>query len=189
MKNLKTAMIKANGFDQKMYLLENQKDVLDFFSACPEQDIHGMKESWHNIILKGDKVVVHYNRNKAGFFSWCLAGKKDFIIQSVNNPEPEPETITEIQTRGKLTQQVKDLSKKLLGYEITAEELRLLPYIFYQLTNEQKIQGNRINRNEVMILNEYRSKGWILKSNQLQVTEEFWNNLCQIVFMAYVKIK
>ena len=55
------------------------------------------------------------------------------------------------QKRGELTQRIKDLSKRLLGYEITQTELRLMSYMQYTMEHrlilEQKL-GRKLKRSE-----------------------------------------
>lgn len=46
------------------------------------------------------------------------------------------DTQTATQSRGQLTERVKLLSKKLLGYEIEKTELRLMPYIIVTMMDE-----------------------------------------------------
>ena len=93
------------------------------------------------------------------------------------------------QRRGQLTQRIKDKSKELLGYEIDQKELRLMPYIVYVMMNEQKIEICKINPEERAILKKWREAGYIEGgASGLQITEEFWNILCEIVRLGYVDL-
>lgn len=95
----------------------------------------------------------------------------------------------EEQKRGQLTQRVKDLSKELFGYEISKEELRLLPYIQYTMMNEQRIDPNKISSEERKILSDWRKKEWIDGgASGLAITKDFWGKMNQILFLAYVDL-
>lgn len=93
------------------------------------------------------------------------------------------------QLRGQLTKRIKERSIKLLGYEINQEELRLMPYILTVMMNEQKIQIRHIGGGEREILQKWREAGYIEGgASGLQITEEFWNILCEIVRLGYVDL-
>lgn len=97
--------------------------------------------------------------------------------------------ITEKQTRGKLTQRIKDKSKELLGYEISQTELRLMPYIQYVMVNEQRISMNKINQEEREILSKWKEAGHIEGgASGMRITLEFWNILCEIIMLGYVDL-
>ena len=93
------------------------------------------------------------------------------------------------QKRGQLTNRIKQESKKLLGYEIGIEELRLMPYILFVMQNEQRIDPNKLNRDDRAILSKWRKAKHIEGgASGLGITEQFWNILCRIVFLGYVDI-
>ena len=93
------------------------------------------------------------------------------------------------QRRGQLTQRIKDKSKELLGYEITVRELRLMPYIMYVMQNEQRLDLNRINQEEREIISKWRQAGHIEGgAGPMGITREFWNILCELVFLGYVDL-
>jgi hypothetical protein len=93
------------------------------------------------------------------------------------------------QKRGQLTQRIKDKSKELLGYEIGVVELRLMPYIQYVMTNDQKIDIQRINSEEREILSKWRKVGHIEGgASGLRITTEFWNIICEIIRLGYVDL-
>jgi len=93
------------------------------------------------------------------------------------------------QGRGQLTNRIKAKSKELLGYEITQKELRLMPYILYTMQNEQKIEIHKIDPEERKILKKWKSEDHIEGgASGLRITKEFWNILCEIVFLGYVDI-
>lgn len=93
------------------------------------------------------------------------------------------------QLRGSLTKRIKIKSKELLGYEITQIELRLMPYVLTVMMNEQKIQIRHCNQDDREILSKWRKAGHIEGgASGLQITEEFWNIICEIVRLGYVDL-
>jgi len=99
-----------------------------------------------------------------------------------------PKTLIQ-QGRGELTAFVKKKSKELLGYEIGLRELRLMPYIQYVMVNEQKLDTNKVNAEERTILRSWKDKGYIKGgASGLQITKDFWDSICEIIFAAYVDI-
>ena len=96
----------------------------------------------------------------------------------------------ETQKRGKLTERIKSLSLELLGYEIDQLELRLMPYIVYVMMNEQKLDPNKIIKEERAIIQKWRDLGYIEGgASGLSITEEFWGILSKIMFAGYVNIE
>jgi len=94
-----------------------------------------------------------------------------------------------MQGRGQLTQRIKDKSKELLGYEIDVIELRLFPYINFVMTNDQRIDPNKISPDERKILKKWKDAGYIEGGvSGLRISREFWDILCEIVFLGYVDI-
>jgi len=99
------------------------------------------------------------------------------------------ETGIKTQKRGMLTDRIRRKSKDLLGYEIDTVELRLMPYVMHVMMNEQRIDPRKINEDERKILSKWREAGHIEGgASGLQITEEFWNILCEIVRLGYVDI-
>lgn len=97
--------------------------------------------------------------------------------------------MTERQLRGGLTKRIKNKSKELLGYEIGQTELRMMPYIMYVMTNDQKITISHRNQDDREILQKWRNAGHIEGgASGLQITEEFWNIICEIVRLGYVDL-
>ena len=101
------------------------------------------------------------------------------------------------QRRGELTPRVKQKSKQLFGYEIGITELRLMPYLHYQLVNEKRLTN--VSEEERKILAKWVKEGYILNGisanlgrpmmsadNQIEVTKGFWNIISEIMFLAYV---
>lgn len=95
----------------------------------------------------------------------------------------------ELQRRGVLTTRIKKKTKELLGYEIDVTELRLMPYILTVMMNEQKIKPRHCNQDDREILQKWREAGHIEGgASGLQITEEFWNIICEIVRLGYVDL-
>jgi len=93
------------------------------------------------------------------------------------------------QLRGNLTDRIKIKSKELLGYEINQTELRLMPYILHTMMNDQRIKPEHCNREDRDILKKWREAGHIEGgASGLQITEEFWNIICEIVRLGYVDL-
>lgn len=106
-----------------------------------------------------------------------------FFTQKFHTMDTQPAT----QSRGQLTERVKRLSKKLLGYEIEKAELRLMPYIIVTMMDEQRIEPERINQEERAILAKWRASGHIEGgASGLAITHEFWKICSELVFLAYV---
>lgn len=92
--------------------------------------------------------------------------------------------------RGMLTQKIKDYSKKTLGYEIDTTELRLMVYVQYVMVNEQRIDPIKCNQADRDVLSKWRKAKHIEGgASGLAITKEFWNIICEIVFMGYVDIE
>ncbi len=93
------------------------------------------------------------------------------------------------QMRGSLTKRIKAKSKELLGYEISQKELRLMPYVQYVMVNDQKISIRHCNQDDRDVLQKWREAGHIEGgASGLQITEEFWNIICEIVRLGYVDL-
>ena len=93
------------------------------------------------------------------------------------------------QGRGQLTDKVKLKSKRLLGYEISQVELRLMPYIQFTMMNSQKIEIRHINDKERKILSKWKDKGYIEGgASGLLITKDFWDKINEILFLGYVDL-
>ena len=66
--------------------------------------------------------------------------------------------------RGMLTEDVQHMAKKFLRREISVEELRLYPYIDYCIKNGQGWSYEKINPEEVKILNKLDREEHIIYS-------------------------
>ena len=98
-------------------------------------------------------------------------------------------TKKEVQKRGALTERIKEKSKELLGYEIKITELRLMAYIQFTMCNSQKINGHSINKEDREIMSKWRKTGHIEGGMaQMGITKEFWDAICELIFLGYVDI-
>ena len=90
--------------------------------------------------------------------------------------------------RGRITDEIKVLAKELLDIdELSTAELRLMPYIQYQMMNEQRIDPNKINQDERRILQTWRENGWIEGgASGLSISKEFWDAINQLLWVGYV---
>lgn len=89
--------------------------------------------------------------------------------------------------RGMITPEIQEKARELLSDELYQSELRLMPYIQYQMMNEQRINPNQINAEERKILSRWREKGWISGgASGLEITKHFWDAMNQILWLAYV---
>lgn len=104
------------------------------------------------------------------------------------------------QKRGQLTDRIKQRSVELFGYKISQKELRLMPYIQYQLMNEQRLKPQHVNKEEKQILAKWVEMGYILdgvsskgrpmtsEGVKLKVTKEFWDSMFEILWLGYVDL-
>lgn len=100
------------------------------------------------------------------------------------------------QLRGHLTERIKTKSKKLLGYEITQVELRLMVHLNYLFTNNQKINPTLINADEIHFLNEWVKKKYIIvesggvlaSPHKISPTKKFWDIISEIIYLGYVDL-
>ena len=91
-------------------------------------------------------------------------------------------------SRGKLTEKAQEISREKIGREISLRELRLMPYIQYQMMNEQRLEPNRINAEERDVLKKWRDEGHIEGgASGLSITKFFWDYINEILFETYVK--
>jgi len=91
--------------------------------------------------------------------------------------------------RGALTPMIQDISKKIIGREISQKELRFIPYIQYQLCNEQTIDMRRIDAEEREIFMSWKKNGWVdggASARSLEVSKDFWNFMSEILYLGYV---
>ena len=95
----------------------------------------------------------------------------------------------EIQKRGTLTERIKKKSFEILGYEISQTELRLMVYAQYVMTNEQKLDPNKVSEEERDILSGWRKKEYMEGgASGMTITKEFWGAMCELIFLGYVDL-
>ena len=93
------------------------------------------------------------------------------------------------QGRGVLTDRIKTKSKELLGHEITQTELRLMAYAQYVMVNSQKIDPGTCNQADRNVLSKWRKEKHIEGgASGMQMTKEFWDVICELVFLGYVDL-
>lgn len=93
------------------------------------------------------------------------------------------------QMRGQLTERIELKAKELLGRDITQLELRLMPYIQYVMTNDQRLDPRKVSGEERQILRLWKTAGYIEGgASGLRITKEFWDIICELVFLGYVDI-
>jgi len=89
--------------------------------------------------------------------------------------------------RGQLTDRVQKLAKKLLGYEISITELRLMPYIQYEMMNNQKLEIRKLNGDDRKVLKKWREKGFMEGGvSGLAITKKFWDIINEVMWISYV---
>ena len=88
--------------------------------------------------------------------------------------------------RGKLTKEVKQLSSKLFGYEITVKGLRLLPYIMYCLMDNCNIDPIHINSDDRAVLMKWKKEGRLFDPlSNLTVSSDFYDTICEMLRVGY----
>lgn len=93
-------------------------------------------------------------------------------------------------SRGILTEDIKQISKKFLGREISQKELRLYPYIQFCLMNDRRLDPRRVDQEEREILSLLREEGHIeggASYNSLGCTYAFWRYISRVLWLSYAK--
>ncbi len=92
--------------------------------------------------------------------------------------------------RGVLTDRIQKKAVELLKRPITRTELRLMPYIQYVMVNERAIDPRKCNADDRAVLAKWRREGHIEGgASGLALTKEFWDIICEIVFLGYVDLE
>lgn len=95
------------------------------------------------------------------------------------------------QQRGQLTNRIKAKSKELLGYEISEPELRLMPYFQYKMINEKRLDPAHLDGVDREILSKWKKEGRMeggISTDSLGITKEFWDAICELIYLGYVDI-
>ena len=92
-----------------------------------------------------------------------------------------------MQKRGMLTERVQKSAKKLLHREIDKIELRLIPYVNHVLLNEQYIDVNKVNSEDLEILERWVDEGHMtMQASKIHVSRKFWHIMSTLLWLAYV---
>ena len=94
--------------------------------------------------------------------------------------------------RGALTDKVQRIANSFLKRNMTLSELRLIPYIHFVMTNSQKLDNRKISDTEREILKMWQDAGYAKHGNKpedIRVTKQFWNFMCDVLFCSYVDYK
>ena len=100
------------------------------------------------------------------------------------------ETNKDTQMRGQLTQRVKEKSVELLGYEISIQELRLLPHLTYIMVNSQVVDPRTFSKDEVAIMTKWVAAGLLIRIGPaMRPTAGFWMICSELLWLGYVDLK
>lgn len=96
--------------------------------------------------------------------------------------------------RGELTSDIAKKSKELFGYEIDMRGLRLIPYILYELPNNNegvaRIDRAKINDDDRFWLEKWTDEKRInWSAPHITVTKEFYDAACELQWMGYIDLK
>lgn len=93
------------------------------------------------------------------------------------------------QGRGQVSPRIEKRSQELLGYVIGTKELRLMPYIQYEMVNNQRIEIHKIDPEERKILSKWKEAGHMEGgASGLAITQDFWNIINELIFLGYVDL-
>jgi hypothetical protein len=88
--------------------------------------------------------------------------------------------------RGALTDEVKELSVQLLGYEMSVRELRLLPYLMSCLMGNTNVEPRKINSEERDILIKWGKCGYLSDpSSDFAVSSKFYDIMVALLKVGY----
>ena len=87
----------------------------------------------------------------------------------------------------KFIELINPMFQQMFGRNTSILELRLLPFLMYSLT-DQCIERSKLRSGERELLEEYQSKGFIVKNGtDIGCTKEFWNFISSVVYDSYVQ--
>lgn len=91
-----------------------------------------------------------------------------------------------MKTKGQLTQEMIDVAKPLLGFDITREHIRLFSSIIQNQLSSHNI-GNYIGLSDLTELKKLCNTGMFqLVDDFLRINEDGWNLICKIIYMSHV---
>lgn len=89
--------------------------------------------------------------------------------------------------RGELTERIQEISKKRIGRKISKEELRLIPYIYNIMLNNQRVNTKKISKEEHNILMKWDDEELIrYHPNGIGMTKRFWDFANEVLWFGYV---
>ena len=90
--------------------------------------------------------------------------------------------------RGVLTESIKRMAFNYFAKDISEVELRLMAYIQFILMNEKVVDNNKVNMEELDIIEGWLSKGYLIKDedSKLSCRVDFWDIMCRILYVSYV---
>lgn len=93
------------------------------------------------------------------------------------------------QGRGMITERIKEKSKLLLGYEISQNELRFMPYLQFVMVNNAMLDLRKISPEEVEILEKWRGLNFIGgELPMITMSEKFWDIINHLIYLGYVDL-
>lgn len=97
---------------------------------------------------------------------------------------------TLIAERGMMTSSIKEMSVEKLGYEITQEELRLMPYVMHCLYNNGWYELSKLHEDEMNILEAWADRGFIQTSDEppkfTSINKSFFDAMNELLYLGYV---
>ncbi|QLB15857.1 hypothetical protein A6B39_10560 [Mannheimia granulomatis] len=89
--------------------------------------------------------------------------------------------------RGILSEEIKQKSQELLGYELTQDELRLMPYLQYCAINDKNIDPRSVNNKERRILMDWQDKGYIKSpTSMFGISKMFYDAISELLWLGYI---
>ena len=91
-----------------------------------------------------------------------------------------------IAERGMMTNTIKEKSNELFGYEITQDELWLIPYVLYCLQNSGEYEMDKLHEDEMDILEAWEDLGYIETDTCVftNITKEFFDAMNELLYLG-----
>ncbi|HAG1964474.1 TPA: hypothetical protein G8R56_002687 [Salmonella enterica] len=89
-------------------------------------------------------------------------------------------------SRGQLSPDIARKSRELLGYVISQQELRLMPYVHHCAMNDGYINQQRVSAPEREILRQWETRGFGRFGPHLSIEKFFWSAINEILWLGYV---